>query len=79
MLGYHFKSNFLFIQTRYSGKFTPLAKTLQEDPSCQLCTVMQKFVIQETAQKINDILKHPDLPPLTTLRQVKLFGNIDKN
>lgn len=58
-------------KTRYSAKFTPLAKTLQEDPSCQLCTVMQKFVIQETALKINYILKHPDLPPLTTLRQVK--------
>lgn len=58
------------LQTRYTGKFTPLAKTLQEDPSCQLCTVMQKFVLQETAHKINDILKHPDLPQLTTLRQV---------
>lgn len=59
-------------QTRYSAKFTPLAKTLQEDPSCQLCTVMQKFVLQETAMRINEILKHPDLPQLTTLRQVKL-------
>lgn len=43
---------------------------MQEDPSCQLCTVMQKFVLEETARKINDILKHPDLPQLTTLRQV---------
>lgn len=31
---------------------------------------MQKFVQQETAHKINHILKHPDLPPLNTLRQV---------
>lgn len=57
-------------KTRYSGKFTPLAKTLQEDPSCQLCTVMQKFVLQQTAAKIDEILKHPELPPLNTLRQV---------
>lgn len=57
-------------KTRYSGKFTPMAKTLLEDPSCQLCTVMQKFVLQQTAAKIDEILKHPELPPLNTLRQV---------
>lgn len=57
-------------KTRYSGKFTPLAKTLQEDPSCQLCTVMQKYVLQQTTTKIDDILKHPESPPLNTLRQV---------
>lgn len=56
-------------KTRYSGKFTPLAKTLQEDPSCQLCTVMTKYVLLESASKIDNILKHPDLPPLTFLRQ----------
>lgn len=65
-------------KTRYSAKFTPLAKTLQEDPSCQLCTVMQKFVIQETALKINHILKHPDLPPLTTLRQVLFWNTLSR-
>lgn len=58
-----------FLQSRYSGKFTPLAKTLQEDPSCQLCTVMQKLVLQETALKIEHMLKHAALPQLTTLRQ----------
>lgn len=56
-------------KTRYSGKYTPLAKTLQEDPSCQLCTVMAKFVLQESPSKIDNILKHPDLPPLNILRQ----------
>lgn len=56
-------------KSRYSGKFTPLAKTLQEDPSCQLCTVMQKLVLQETAAKVEHLLKHPALPQLTTLRQ----------
>lgn len=58
------------LQSRYSGKFTPLAKTLQEDPSCQLCTMMQKLVIQETMDKIESVLKQEDLPLLTTLRQV---------
>ncbi|KAG4067242.1 hypothetical protein HA402_000233 [Bradysia odoriphaga] len=57
------------VKSRYSGKFTPLAKTLQEDPSCQLCTMMQKLVIQETAGSIESVLKQQDLPALTTLRQ----------
>lgn len=61
------------VKSRYSGKFTPLAKTLQEDPSCQLCTMMQKLVIQETAGSIENVLKQQDLPALTTLRQVCVF------
>lgn len=58
------------VKSRYSGKFTPLAKTLQEDPSCQLCTMMQKLVMQETVSKIESVLKQQDLPGLITLRQV---------
>lgn len=56
-------------KSRYSGKFTPLAKTLQEDPSCQLCTVMQRLALQETPLEVEHLLKHPALPQLTTLRQ----------
>lgn len=59
------------VKSRYSGKFTPLAKTLQEDPSCQLCTMMQKLVMQESVSNIETVLKQQDLPALTTLRQVK--------
>ncbi|KFB49612.1 AGAP007960-PA-like protein [Anopheles sinensis] len=57
------------IKSRYGGKFTPLAKTLQEDPSCQLCTVLQKYVLDETAAKIENILKQQYLPQLSTMRQ----------
>lgn len=68
------------IKSRYSGKFTPLAKTLQEDPSCQLCTMMQKLVFQETVGKIESVLKQQDLPALTILRQVGytlfIFGSV---
>uniref|UniRef100_A0A182XZU0 Bridge-like lipid transfer protein family member 1 C-terminal domain-containing protein n=1 Tax=Anopheles stephensi TaxID=30069 RepID=A0A182XZU0_ANOST len=56
-------------KSRYGGKFTPLAKTLQEDPSCQLCTVLQKFVLDESAAKIECILKQQYLPQLSTMRQ----------
>lgn len=59
------------VKSRYSGKFTPLAKTLQEDPSCQLCTMMQKLVMQETVSNIESVLKQQDLPALITLRQVR--------
>lgn len=64
------------VKSRYSGKFTPLAKTLQEDPSCQLCTIMRKFVTQESVEKIEKNLKQTNLPQLTTLRQVMIFLNV---
>lgn len=58
------------VKSRYSGKLTPLSKTLQEDPSCQLCTIMQKYVQKESVKRIDSILKFQnELPPLTTLRQ----------
>lgn len=56
-------------KSRYSGKFTPLAKTLQEDPSCQLCTMMQKLAHHETVAQVEAVLRQQDLPQLTTLRQ----------
>lgn len=59
----------IIFQSRYSGKFTPLAKTLQEDSSCQLCTIMQKFVLEETTDKIEKGLKQQYLPQLGTLRE----------
>lgn len=56
-------------KSRYAGKFTPLAKTLQEDPSCQLCTMMQKLAQHETVAQVEAVLRQQDLPQLTTLRQ----------
>ena len=38
---------------------------------------MQKFVLQETSRKINDILKHPDLPQLTTLSKTGNVMNVN--
>uniref|UniRef100_A0A182M138 Fragile site-associated protein C-terminal domain-containing protein n=1 Tax=Anopheles culicifacies TaxID=139723 RepID=A0A182M138_9DIPT len=57
------------VKSRYGGKFTPLAKTLQEDPSCQLCTVLQQFVLDENAAKIEYMLKQQYLPQLSIMRQ----------
>lgn len=49
---------------------TPLAKTLKEDPSCQICTVLQKYYLQSDAVTIESNLRENDLPQLFTLRQV---------
>lgn len=59
---------FIFLQSRYRHT-TPLAKTLQEDPSCQLCKILQKYLLQSDVA-IDTNLKDPFLPNLSTLRQV---------
>ncbi|PSN42913.1 hypothetical protein C0J52_12031 [Blattella germanica] len=56
------------MKSRY-GRYTPLAKTLQEDPSCQLCSVLQKYVLQSDLITIETNLRETDLPLLSTLRQ----------
>ncbi|XP_033221657.1 transmembrane protein KIAA1109-like [Belonocnema kinseyi] len=55
-------------KSRY-GRLTPLAKTLQEDPSCQLCSVLQNYVLLSDITMIEDNLRETDLPLLSTLRQ----------
>ncbi|EZA51340.1 hypothetical protein X777_10025 [Ooceraea biroi] len=55
-------------KSRY-GRLTPLAKTLQEDPSCQLCTILQNYVLLSEILNIEANLKESDLPLLSTLRQ----------
>ncbi|GAB0095271.1 Protein KIAA1109 [Sergentomyia squamirostris] len=57
------------VKSRYSRKLTPLSKTLQEDPSCQLCTIMQKYILLESLDKVEANLKQQDLPQLHILRQ----------
>jgi hypothetical protein len=56
-----------------------LAKTLQEDPSCQLCNILQKYLLQSDVA-IDANLKDPFLPNLSILRQVSvLYIQILKN
>ncbi|CAG2067427.1 unnamed protein product, partial [Timema podura] len=57
------------LKSRY-GRYTPLAKTLQEDPSCQLCCVLRKFMLQTDLSTIEENLHESDMPLLSTLRQV---------
>jgi hypothetical protein len=60
--------NFLKL-TKYE-KLTALSKTLRDDPSCQLCSILLKYMVRD--QHLVDIETDLDLkgvPPLTTLRQ----------
>ncbi|XP_030565020.1 transmembrane protein KIAA1109 homolog isoform X2 [Drosophila novamexicana] len=56
-------------KSRYANNYTLLSKTLQEDPSCQLCYIMQKLVLDEGVQRIEQIFQHGEVPHLNTLRQ----------
>ncbi|KAL1451393.1 hypothetical protein WDU94_005774 [Cyamophila willieti] len=55
------------VKSRY-GRSTPMAKALQEDPSCQLCNILKKYLLLSPTG-IESNLKEPDLPHLSTLRQ----------
>ncbi|XP_012270662.1 uncharacterized protein KIAA1109 isoform X2 [Orussus abietinus] len=56
------------VKSRY-GRLTPLAKTLQEDPSCQLCSILQHYVLLSDLATIEGNLRESDLPLLSILRQ----------
>lgn len=55
------------------NNYTLLSKTLQEDPSCQLCFIMQKLVLDEGVDRVENIFKQAAIPNLNTLRQVKFI------
>ena len=48
---------------------TALAKTLKEDPSCQLCSALKRYVFKKGIEEIETNLDPKVIPPLTTLRQ----------
>ncbi|CAH1110220.1 unnamed protein product [Psylliodes chrysocephalus] len=55
-------------KSRY-GKLTPLAQTLQEDPSLQLCSILQKYYLEAESAAIESNLRESEIPQLFTLRQ----------
>ena len=57
--------NFLKL-TKYD-KMTALSRTLRDDPSCQLCSILVKFAIKMDDKDVENNLK--GVPPLTILRQ----------
>jgi hypothetical protein len=57
-------------KSRYPSKFTPMAKTLQDDCSCKLFTILQKYVSAAGVDIIEKNLKQQFVPALSILRQV---------
>jgi hypothetical protein len=60
------------VKSRYPTKFTPMAKTLQDDCSCKLFTILQQYSSSVGVDCIEANLRHQFVPQLSTLRQVKL-------
>ncbi|RXG59111.1 hypothetical protein Avbf_01112 [Armadillidium vulgare] len=56
------------LDNKYS-KLIPLSQTIQEDPSCQLCNVLKRYILQTPLQNIESNLNLEFLPKLATLRQ----------
>ncbi|CAG9772767.1 unnamed protein product [Ceutorhynchus assimilis] len=55
-------------KSRY-GKLTPLAQTLHDDPSLQLCRILRKFYSECDSSYIESNLRESEIPALFTLRQ----------
>ncbi|XP_066144647.1 bridge-like lipid transfer protein family member 1 isoform X4 [Euwallacea fornicatus] len=55
-------------KSRY-GKLTPLAQTLNDDPSLQLCRILRQFYLECDSSYIESNLRESEIPPLFTLRQ----------
>ena len=64
------QANYRLPKSRYPSKFTPMAKTLQDDCSCKLFTILQKYVTNVGVDNLEANLKQQFVPPLSTLRQV---------
>ncbi|XP_063925143.1 bridge-like lipid transfer protein family member 1 isoform X3 [Zophobas morio] len=58
----------MLTKSRYD-KLTPLAQTLQEDPSLQLCCILQQYYLEIDPSFIENNLRESELPQLFTLRQ----------
>lgn len=57
-----------FLSLAKHDKLTALSRTLREDPSCQLCSILLKYMIRGNLQDIETNL-NDGVPPLTTIRQ----------
>ncbi|XP_040563283.1 bridge-like lipid transfer protein family member 1 [Lepeophtheirus salmonis] len=59
--------NFLKL-TKYD-KLTALSKTLRDDPSCQLCSILLRYILKTSLKEIESNLDCKGIPPLNILRQ----------
>ena len=59
---------FYVLQSKYN-KITTLAKTFQEDPSCQLFTVLRKYLQKEGTESVEAAVVSDTLPQLITIQK----------
>ena len=58
---------------------TSLSKVLQEDPSCQLATVLRRYIRKVGVDKIELALASPSIPEIVTLQKGKsMFISLQK-
>ena len=59
-----------FLKLTRFDKLTALSRTLRDDPSCQLCSILVKYCMTLDLDKIEKTyLRLDQVPPLITLRQ----------
>jgi len=58
----------IHIQTKY-GKITDLSRTLQEDPSCQLLTVLRRYIHSVGIRAVEASLMEDTLPQSLTVKK----------
>ena len=58
-----------FLKPTKYDKLTSLSKTLRDDPSCQLCTILVKYMMKLDMKDVEVNLDDKCVPPLTILRQ----------
>ena len=58
-----------FLKPTRFDKLTSLSKTLRDDPSCQLCTILVKYMLKSDMNELESNLNDKSVPPLTILRQ----------
>ena len=62
----------LVLQKKYN-KITSLAKTLQEDPSCQLLTVLRLYIKRIGIDAIEENIHVDTIPQLITIQKVSVL------
>ena len=59
-----------FLKLSKFDKLTALSRTLRDDPSCQLCSILVKYAMTLDLEKVEKTnLRVDQVPPLITLRQ----------
>ena len=68
-----------FAKSSKYDNLTALAKTFKEDPSCQLCSVLLRYVKEKGLKEVEANLDPKIIPPLINIRQVRNYSKTVNN